>query len=60
MRMLELAEFVERLARENRVWQYGHVWRRGEEHVLKRVLRLELNGPEKRGRLQKRWRKVGG
>ena len=42
--------------RETRLRWYGHVQRREEEHITKRVLNMELPGKRKRGRPKRRWR----
>ncbi|KAJ8734232.1 hypothetical protein PYW07_014783 [Mythimna separata] len=40
---------------ENRLFWYGHVKRRDETHVTKRVLNLHVDGWRGRGRPKKRW-----
>ena len=42
--------------RETRLLWYGHVQRREEQHVTKRVLNMELPGRRKQGRPKRRWR----
>ena len=41
--------------RETRLRWYGHVLRREEEHINKRVLNMELPGRRKRRRPRRRW-----
>lgn len=64
LEMLGLEESVEWLARANRVQSCGHVLRRNGEHVLRKVLWFEVNGPQKQGRPRKtrreQWRRVEG
>ena len=40
---------------ENRLNWYGHVMRREEEHVVRRVMTKEIPGKRKRGRPKTRW-----
>ena len=44
------------MAKVNGVRWYGHVLRRDDGHVLRKVLELEVKGKRKRGRLRKTWR----
>ena len=37
---------------------YGHVMRREEEHVVRRVMTKEIPGERKRGRPKTRWKGV--
>ena len=49
---------VERLVmkmREGRLRWYGHVMRRDQEYIGKRVMEMELPGKRKRGRLKRRF-----
>ena len=41
--------------RESRLRWFGHVERREENHVTKRVMNMELPGSRRRGRPKKRW-----
>lgn len=43
--MLGLEELVEQLAKVNGMCWYGHVLRKDGDHVLRRVLMLEVKGP---------------
>ena len=49
MEMLELKETVVRMGKANGVRCYGHVLRRDEGHVLRKVLEFEVKGKRKRG-----------
>ena len=52
MEMLGLKETVVQMAKTNGVRWYGHVLRRDEGHVLRKVLKIEV----KRGRPKKTWK----
>ena len=41
---------------ERRLHWYGHVMRRDDEHILKKVLRADIPGKRKRGRPKSRWK----
>ena len=41
--------------KESRLRWYGHVERREDDYVRKRVLRMEVPGRRKRGRPRRRW-----
>ena len=41
---------------ERRLNWYGHVMRRGGEHILRKVLRADIPGKRKRGRPKTRWK----
>ena len=49
MNMLELKEMVVQMAKANGVRWYGHVLRRDDGHVLRKVLEFEVKGRRKRG-----------
>ena len=44
------------MAKVNGVRWYGHVLRRDDGHVLRKVLDFELKGKRKRGRPKKMWK----
>ena len=57
MEMLGLKEAVVQMAKANGVRWYGHVLKRDDGHVLRKVLEFEVKGTErKRGRPRKTWR----
>ena len=56
MEMLGLKETVVQMAKANGVRWYGHVLRRDDGHVLKKVLEFEVKGKRKRGRPKKTWK----
>ena len=39
----------------SRLKRYGHVWRREDEYVGKRVMGMEVPGKRRRGRPKRRW-----
>ena len=41
---------------ERRLNWYGHVMTRDEEHILRKVLRMDKPGKRKRRRLKTRWK----
>jgi hypothetical protein len=41
--------------RSNRLAWYGHVMRRDESHITKRVMSINLDGHPNRSRRKKRW-----
>ena len=49
MEMLGLKETVVQMAKANGVRWYGHVLRRDDGHVLRKVLEFEVKGKRKRG-----------
>ncbi len=49
---------MEEWLRMQRLWSYGHVWRRGEDAEVGRVLRLEEAGTQGRGQLARKWKDV--
>jgi hypothetical protein len=42
--------------RSNRLAWYGHVIRRDESHITKRVISMNIDGHPSRGRPRKRWK----
>ena len=50
MFILDLNETIDRLAMKNSVCWYGHMLRREDDHVLRRVLDFEVEGQRKKGR----------
>ena len=57
MDMLGLGETVDKLAKANGVRWYGHVLRREEDDVLRKALRLTVEGQRRRGRPKKTWKR---
>jgi hypothetical protein len=51
---LKVAPIAEKL-RANRLRWYGHVMRRDDSHVTRRVLSMNVEGCKRRGRPRKRW-----
>ena len=49
-----MAQVTEKLC-GNRLSWYGHVLRRNEENVVRRVLSMNIDGYMSRGRPKKRW-----
>ena len=49
MEMLGLKETVVQMAKANGVRWYGHVLRRDNGHVLRKVLEVEVKGKRKQG-----------
>ena len=49
MEMLGLKESVVQMVKANGVRWYGHVLRRDDGHVLRKVLEFEVKGKRKRG-----------
>jgi hypothetical protein len=41
--------------RSNRLACYGHVIRRDESHITKRVMSMNVDGHTSRGHIEKRW-----
>ena len=56
MEMMVLKETVVQMAKENGVRWYGHVLRRDDGHVLRKVLEFEVKGKRKQGRPKKTWK----
>ena len=56
MEMLGLKVILVQMAKENGVRWYGHVSRRDDGHVLKKVLAFEVKGKRKRGQSKKMWK----
>ena len=52
---VKVAEVTKKM-QERRLQWYGHVMRREEESVLRRVMNMEVPGKRKRGRPRKRWK----
>ena len=57
MFMLGLNEAMDQLAMAYSVCLYGHVLRREDGHVLRRVFDFEVEGQRKKGRLMMIWKK---
>ena len=57
MEKLGLKETVVQMAKAKRVRWYGHVLRRDDQHVLRKVLEFQVKGKRKRGQLKKTWKK---
>ena len=57
MIMLGLNEAIDQLAMASIVHWYGHVLRREDGHVLRRALKIEVEGQMKKGRLKRTWKK---
>ena len=53
MEMLRLKETAVQMAKANGVRWYGHMLRRDDGHVLRKVLEFEVRGKRKRGRPKK-------
>ena len=51
-----MKETVVQMAKVNRVRWYGHVLRRDDGHVLRKVLEFKVKGKRKRGRPRKTWK----
>ena len=56
MEMLGLKETAVQMAKANGVRWYGHVLRRDDGHVLRKVLEFEVRGKRKPGRPKKMWK----
>ena len=56
MEMLGLKETVVQMAKANGVRWYGHVLRRDDGHVLRKVLESEVRGKRKPGQPKKMWK----
>ena len=57
MGLLGLKETADKLAKANGVRWYGHVLRREDNDILQKALTYEVDGPRKRGRPKKMWKK---
>ena len=57
IKMLDLKEFLDKMAQANEVRWNGHVVRRDEESVLKKAMMLQVNGQRKRGRPKQTWKR---
>ena len=55
--MLGLKETLDRMAKANGVRWYGHVIRREDDNILKKVMMIEVNGKRRRGRSKLTWRR---
>ena len=56
MEMLGLKETVVQMAKANGVRWYGHVLRRDDGYVLRKVLEFEVKCKRKRGRSKNTWK----
>ena len=56
MEMLGLKEIVVQMAKANGVRWCGHVWRKGDGHVLRKALEFEVRVKRKPGRSKKTWK----
>ena len=56
MEMFGLKDTMDQMAKANVVKEYGHVLRRDDEHVLRKVLEFEAKGKRKRGRPKMTWK----
>ena len=56
MEMLGIKETVVQMSKENGVRWYGHVLRRDDRHVLRKVLEFEVKGKRKQGQPKKMWK----
>ena len=54
--MLGLKEAVVQMTKVNRMRWLGHVLRRDDGHVLRKVLEFEVKGKRKQGRPKKTWK----
>ena len=58
MLMLGLSETMHQLAMVSSVRWYGHVLRKGDGHVLRRALWIEVEGERKKWRLKRTWKRL--
>ena len=58
MRMLDLSETTDQLAKANSVRWYGHILRKDKKIFLRRALDFTGKGTRERGRPKKTWLKV--
>ena len=56
MEMLGLKETAVQMAKANGVRWFGHVLRRHDGHILRKVLEFEVRGNRKPGRPMKSWK----
>ena len=56
MEMLGLKKTVFQVAKANGVRWYGHVLRRDDGYVLRKVFEFEVKGKRRRGRPKKTWK----
>ena len=56
MEMLGLKKTLDRMAKVNGVRWYGHVIRRDDDNILKKIMMMEVNGQRKRGRPKMTWK----
>ena len=54
--MLGLEKILDKMAKINGVLWHGQVVRRDDDNVLKKALKLEVNGQRNRGRPKQIWR----
>ena len=54
--MLGLKETIDKLAKGNAVRWYGHVLRREEDNILRKVLCFKVEGQRRRGQPRKTWK----
>ena len=47
---------ISKKAQEGRLRWYGHLLRREEDHVGRRIMEMEVHGRRRRGRPKKRWK----
>ena len=52
-----VAQASKKITERRLIW-YGHVMRRDGEHILRKVLRADIQGKRKRGRPKTRWKDV--
>ena len=57
MKILDLKETFDKMAKVNGVLWYEHVVRKDDGNVLKKALMLEVNGQRNRERLKQIWRR---
>ena len=57
MFMLDLKETMDQLDMANRVYRYGHLLRRGDGHILRKVLDFEVEGQRKKVMPKRTWKK---
>ena len=57
MKILGLKETLDKMAQANGVRWYGHVVRRDEKSILKKVMMLQVYGQRKRGRPKQTWKR---
>ena len=57
---LGLNESMHHLAMPNSIYWYGHVLRRGDGHILRSALDLEVGVQRKKGRPERTWKRQVG